>query len=266
MKIHPCAKVNLGLNIVSKRADGYHNLQTVFYPVNILDTIETEEASQTELLLEGQRVEGDPEQNLVMRAFRMLAADFPLPPLRITLHKHIPMQAGMGGGSSDGTYMLRLLNEQFLLGLSTEEMQHYALRLGADCPFFVTARPAYAEGVGEQLYPIDLDLSAYRMAVVKPPVAVSTREAFSRIVPQMPPVNCRDIVSRPVSEWRDMLTNDFETSIFALYPEVARIKQQLYDLGALYAAMSGSGSSVFGIFDFEPELHFDGCYTDVIKL
>ena len=266
MQIHPCAKVNLGLNIVSRRPDGYHNLQTVFFPVGIFDTIDIQEARQTCLTIEGHPVDGDPERNLVMRAYRLMETRHQLPPVSITLSKHIPMQAGMGGGSSDGAFTIRLLNEMFELRLTTAQMQAYALQLGADCPFFITSHPAYAEGIGEQLSPIDLSLSGYCMAIVKPPVAVSTAEAYARIVPRMPAVNCLDVVRKPVDQWRHLLTNDFEESIFPLLPEISRIKQQLYDQGALYAAMSGSGSSVFGIFSQAPTLSFDGCYTAVVEL
>lgn len=266
MKIKPCAKINLGLNVVSKRADGYHDLETVFYPVPIYDEIEIREATETKLEIKGQPVEGDAEKNLVMRAYRMVAERYTLPSVHIILDKQIPMQAGMGGGSADGAFTIRLLNEQFGLGMSTAEMEQMAARLGADCPFFIQATPAYAEGIGERLSPIPLDLSRYRMVVVKPPVAVSTREAFGGIKVKRPAKNCRDIIMQPIDTWREQLVNDFEDSIFPLYPQLADIKRRLYELGARYAAMSGSGSALFAFFDEAPSLEkeFRDCKTWIL--
>lgn len=266
MKIKPCAKINLGLNVVSKRADGYHDLETVFYPVPIYDEIEIRKATETKLEIKGQPVEGDAEKNLVVRAYRMVAERYTLPPVHIILDKQIPMQAGMGGGSADGAFTIRLLNEQFGLGMSTAEMEQMAARLGADCPFFIQATPAYAEGIGERLSPIPLDLSRYRLVVVKPPVAVSTREAFSGIKVKRPARNCRDIIMQPIDTWREQLVNDFEDSIFPLYPQLADIKRRLYELGARYAAMSGSGSALFAFFDEAPSLEkeFRDCKTWIL--
>ncbi len=253
----PIAKINLGLNIVERRTDGYHNLETVFYPVTeINDALELTmmntrfpSADDCDIKVTNISIEGDEQKNLVVRAYRLLKQDFPqMPRVHAHLWKGIPTQAGMGGGSSDCAYMIRLLNEMFTLGLSDEQMIAYAARLGADCPFFIISRPAYAEGIGERLQPISLDLSGYYIGVVRPDIPVSTREAFSLIKPTKPAKCCRDIVMQPVETWRDELTNDFEQSVFALHPEIGAIKQQLYDLGAVYAAMSGSGSAVFGLF------------------
>lgn len=267
MHTAPCAKINLGLNVVSRRPDGYHNLETVFYPVPIFDSLSICEAESTRLTIVGHNIEGDAEQNLVMRAYRMLEADFGLPPVSITLDKQIPMQAGMGGGSSDGAFTLTLLNSTFAIGLSQEQLCRYAARLGADCPFFITAKPAYAEGIGDKLTPVSLTLANYYLAIVKPPVAVSTREAYAGITPRTPAKNCGEIVKQPVGTWRNELLNDFEESIFSLYPEIAAIKQRLYDLGADYAIMSGSGSSVVGLFEQAPSLEgFEGCFTRVVRL
>ena len=253
----PIAKINLGLNVVERRTDGYHNLETVFYPVTeINDALELTmmntrfpSADDCDIKVTNISIEGDEQKNLVVRAYRLLKQDFPqMPRVHAHLWKGIPTQAGMGGGSSDCAYMIRLLNEMFTLGLSDEQMIAYAARLGADCPFFIISRPAYAEGIGERLQPISLDLSGYYIGVVRPDIPVSTREAFSLIKPMKPTKCCRDIVMQPVETWRDELTNDFEQSVFALHPEIGAIKQQLYDLGAVYAAMSGSGSAVFGLF------------------
>lgn len=252
----PVAKINLGLNVVEKRPDGYHNLETVFYPVPIKDALEVCEMDpqfpssvDCDLKVTNIPVEGDEQRNLVVRAYQLLKGDFPdLPRIHAHLFKAIPTQAGMGGGSSDCAYMITLLNRMFALGLSEQQMVDYAARLGADCAFFIHPRPAYAEGIGERLQPIALDLSGWHIAIVRPDIPVPTREAFSLIRPQRPLRNCRDIVSQPVETWRSLLFNDFEQSVFTLHPEIASIKDRLYDMGAVYAAMSGSGSSVFGLF------------------
>ena len=252
----PIAKINLGLNVVERRPDGYHNLETVFYPVQIKDALEltlmdTRFPSNVDcdIKVTNLRVEGDEQCNLVVRAYQLLKQDFPqMPRVHAHLWKGIPTQAGMGGGSSDCAYTIRLLNEMFTLGLSDEQMIQYAAQLGADCPFFILSRPAYAEGIGERLQTVDLDLSRYYIGVVRPDIPVSTREAFSLIKPMKPVKCCREVVMQPVETWCDELVNDFEKSVFALHPEIGAIKQQLYDLGAVYAAMSGSGSAVFGLF------------------
>ena len=209
-------------------------------------------------------IEGDEQRNLVVRAYQLLKQDFPqLPRIHAHLHKAIPTQAGMGGGSSDCAYMIRLLNEQFQLGLSTQQMQQYAARLGADCAFFILSQPAYAEGIGERLEPIALNLSQYWIAVVRPDIPVPTKEAFSLVHPHHPEKNCRDVVMQPIETWRQDLVNDFEQSVFTLHPEIGAIKQQLYSLGAVYAAMSGSGSAVFGLFreDIKIGEHFPEMFT-----
>ena len=257
----PVAKINLGLNVVEKRADGYHNLQTVFYPVPIMDALEIVPMSDgfpsdvdCDLKVTNITIEGDEQRNLVVRAYQLLKADYPeLPRVHAHLWKGIPTQAGMGGGSSDCGYMIRLLNETFDMGLSSEQMQQYAARLGADCAFFIESRASYAEGIGERLQPIDLDLSGWHIGVVRPDIPVPTKEAFSRIHPHYPALNCRDVVKQPVETWRDKLTNDFEESVFVLHPEIGAVKEQLYKMGATYAAMSGSGSALFGLFKDEPD-------------
>ena len=259
----PDCKINLGLNVVERRPDGYHNLETVFYPVPITDALEVQamdelfpSAVDCDLKVTNLVIEGDEQRNLVVRAYQLLKQDFPqLPRVHVHLYKNIPTQAGMGGGSSDCAFMLSLLNEQFALGLSKQQLNGYAARLGADCAFFILNEPAYAEGIGERLQPVDLRLQGMYLAVVRPDIPVSTKEAFSLIKPQRPAKNCRDIVMQPVETWREELKNDFEQSVFALHPEIALIKQQLYEQGAVYAAMSGSGSAVFGLFR-EPQADF----------
>ena len=272
----PVAKINLGLNVVERRLDGYHNLETVFYPVPITDALEVlpmddgfPSAVNCDLKVTNLAIEGDERRNLVVRAYDLLKAQFPqLPRVHAHLYKQIPTQAGMGGGSSDGAAMMTLLNSMFALGLSTDEMIRRVVKLGADCPFFVEGRPAYAEGVGERLKPIDLSLKGLYIAVVRPDIPVPTKDAFALIHPKRPAKNCRIIVSQPIETWRDELVNDFESSVFALYPEIGAIKERLYDLGAVYAAMSGSGSAVFGLFRQRVSLddEFSGMFRCVLTL
>ena len=275
----PCAKINLGLNIVSKRPDGYHNLETVFYPIPLTDALEIKymdekfpSESPCDLKITGKDVDCNEEDNLVIKAYQLLAADFQLPRVHAHLVKRIPTQAGLGGGSSDAAYMIRLLDERFRLNIGIPEMERYAAKLGADCAFFITADPSYAEGIGDVLMPVDVPgagLGGYYLAVVKPSVAVSTRDAYAAIVPKTPAKCCRDIVRQPIETWKDELVNDFEAPIFAMHPELAAIKQSLYDAGAVYAAMSGSGSAIFGIFKHKPaniEEQFDGMFCKVLKL
>ena len=275
----PCAKINLGLNIVSKRPDGYHNLETVFYPIPLTDALEIKymdekfpSESPCDLKITGNDVDCNEEDNLVIKAYQLLAADFQLPRVHAHLVKRIPTQAGLGGGSSDAAYMFRLLDERFRLNIGIPEMERYAAKLGADCAFFITADPSYAEGIGDVLMPADVPgagLGGYYLAVVKPSVAVSTRDAYAAIVPKTPTKCCRDIVRQPIETWKDELVNDFEAPIFAMHPELAAIKLSLYDAGAVYAAMSGSGSALFGIFREQPtglEKEFEGMFCQVMKL
>ena len=258
----PIAKINLGLNIVEKRTDGYHNLQTVFYPVPVTDALEVvpmadgfPSDTDCDIKVTNIQIDGDEQRNLVVRAYQLIKADFPtLPRLHVHLWKGIPTQAGLGGGSSDCAYMIRLLNEHFELRLTQGQMQEYAVKLGADCAFFIASRPCYAEGIGERLTPVDVNLKGWYIGIVTPHIPVSTKEAFSLIHPHYPAVNCRETVMQPVESWRSNLVNDFEESVFALHHELRIIKDKLYSLGAVYAAMSGSGSSLFGLFRNSPDM------------
>ena len=272
----PIAKINLGLNVVERRADGYHNLETVFYPVPVNDALEVQamddgfpSSTDCDLKVTNLNIDGDEQHNLVVRAYTMLKQEFPqLPRVHAHLFKAIPTQAGMGGGSSDGAAMVVLLNRMFGLGLSEKQMVERVARLGADCPFFVEGRPAYAEGIGERLQPIDLSLKGWWLVVVRPDIPVPTREAFALITPRRPLKNCRHIVEQPIETWRDELVNDFEASVFAQHPEIAAVKAKLYEMGAVYAAMSGSGSAVFGLFRNKISLEgmFEGMYRNVLGL
>ncbi len=245
----PNIKINLGLSITEKRPDGYHNLETVFYPVSLEDALEIRTSSQTEKKITlhqyGMEIAGNPEDNLVAKAYSLLDKEFHLPPVEIHLYKHIPSGAGLGGGSSDAAFMLKLLNEQFQLNLSEEI---YAATLGADCAFFIKNKPVYAEGIGNIFSPIELSLKGYQIMIVKPDVFVSTREAFANIHPHHPEYPVKEVIRHPVAEWKDTLINDFEVSVFPQHPVIGEIKQELYNQGAIYASMSGSGSSVFGLF------------------
>lgn len=252
MVTFPNVKINLGLSITEKRPDGYHNLETVFYPVALEDALEIRTSPETDrkftLHQYGMEITGNPEDNLVVKAYLLLDKEFHLPPVDIHLYKHIPSGAGLGGGSSDAAFMLKLLNEHYHLDLSEQRLEAYAATLGADCAFFIKNRPTFAEGIGNIFSPIDLSLSGYRIMIIKPNVFVSTREAFSSIRPHRPEYSVKEAIKHPVHEWKDTLINDFEASVFPQHPIIRKIKEKLYSQGAIYASMSGSGSSVFGLF------------------
>lgn len=263
MLVFPNAKINLGLNITEKRPDGYHNLETIFYPVPVEDALEinilNEGNEKFRLHQAGMEIAGEAENNLVVKAYKLLDARFKLPPIDIHLFKHIPSGAGLGGGSADAAFMLKLLNEKFNLGLATEELEDYAARLGADCAFFVRNQPTYAEGIGNIFSPITFSLKGYQIWLVKPDIFVSTKDAFARIRPHRPDRSLKDIVQLPVEEWKGIMVNDFEESVFPQFPAIGEIKEEMYRQGAIYASMSGSGSSVYGIFKEDaslPEVNF----------
>jgi 4-diphosphocytidyl-2-C-methyl-D-erythritol kinase len=264
----PNAKINLGLNIIEKRPDGYHNLETIFYPINLQDALEVTRRENNDkeytLHISGSPLEGEPEDNLVVKAYKLLKKDYPgLLPVDIHMYKHIPAGAGLGGGSSDAACMIKLLNDKFSLGLSTERMEEYAVKLGADCAFFIRNKPVFATGIGNLFEPVELSLKGYHIILIKPDIFVSTRDAFAEIKPVRPAVSLKEIVKQPIETWKSSMKNDFEDSVFKKFPEIAAIKDELYDLGAVYAAMSGSGSSVYGIFKApieNVEDKFCGCF------
>lgn len=251
----PNCKINLGLNITTKRADGYHDLETVFYPIPLEDTLEivpvagdNADGEKCRLHQYGNAIDGNPSDNLVVKAYRLLDSLYHLPPTDIYLYKHIPSGAGLGGGSADAAFMLKLLNETYHINISDSELERLAAQLGADCAFFIADRPQFATGIGNIFTPVDLNLGGWQIVVVKPDIFVSTREAFASIKPHKPEASLLDIIKHPVTEWRGLMVNDFEASIFPKYPAISRLKEQLYDGGAAYASMSGSGSSVYGLF------------------
>ncbi len=248
MIVFPNAKINIGLHIVSRRPDGYHNIETVFYPVHLSDALEMAETGSSGITFSGVPVDGPALDNLVIKAYGLLKNDFQLPPVQFHLHKVIPTGAGLGGGSSDAAFALKMLNNYFDLNLSSEKLTQYAVRLGADCAFFIDNKPAFAKGIGYELHPVDLDLSAYQIVLIKPGVSVSTIQAYKDIVPAMPTFSLEDLIHIPVEKWKDKVVNDFESSIFPQFPEIEKCKNLLYETGALYASMSGSGSAVFGIY------------------
>ena len=246
----PNAKINLGLNIVEKRVDGYHNLETVFYPIPLEDALEIHPNDRGEVTLQtsGITIDSNIEDNLVVKAYRQLQVEYQLPGIDIYLHKHIPSGAGLGGGSADAAYMLKLLNRRFELGITDYILEDYAAKLGADCAFFVRNQPTFAEGIGNLFSPIDISLIGYQLLLIKPSTFVSTREAFALIKPHKPNYSLSEVIKMPISEWKQYMVNDFEESVFAQYPEIGKIKDRIYEMGAIYASMSGSGSSVFGLF------------------
>lgn len=246
----PNAKINLGLYITNRRPDGYHDLETVFYPIKLTDALEIIPAHEKAAFHpSGLPIAGNANKNLVWKAYSLLKEKYPeqVGELDIYLLKAIPMGAGMGGGSADGAFMLQMVNDFYSLELSREELAAMALQLGSDCPFFIYNTPQYATGRGEQLQPVKIDLSGFSIQLVCPKVHISTAEAFRTITPRPAPFNLRELENINVVDWKDKVSNDFEAPIFAAHPQLLSIKQQLYSSGAVYAAMSGSGSTIFGI-------------------
>lgn len=252
MIVFPNAKINIGLQVLRKRTDNYHELETVFYPIKICDVLEIIEAPELSFHPSGTIIGGNVDGNICMKAYHILAKDFDLPPIAIYLHKVIPIGAGLGGGSSDASFLIKALNDKFQLDLSVEKMQHYARQLGADCAFFIRNQPVFAEGIGDKFTDINLDLSTYHLVIVKPKIQVSTAEAYQLIDPDNNGKNLMQYIKSPVEDWKDTIINDFEAGIFKKFPEIREIKEEMYHLGALYASMSGSGSAVFGIFREKP--------------
>ena len=248
MLLFPNAKINLGLRIINKREDGFHELETCMYPISWCDALEIIPSTTFSFQSTGLDIDGDIEKNLVVEAYRLLQKDFDIPPIKIHLHKVIPMGAGLGGGSSDAAFMIKLLNTEFDLGLSSAKMKDYASQLGSDCVFFIDNIPAICTGRGEIMNPIDFTLSGLSLVLIKPNIHISTAEAYSKVIPAIPKDDLREIILNP-THLKDQLKNDFEDSIFPLYPELKDIKSKLYEMGAIYASMSGSGSTMFGVFE-----------------
>ena len=256
MRVYPNAKINIGLYVTERRPDGYHNLETVFYPIQLADELHICQNAHGACCfkMQGLPIDGVAEDNLIMKTVRLFQERFHIGGVDIDFLKNIPMGAGLGGGSADAAFTAKELNRLFDLGLNAEQLRLLVKPLGADCPFFIDNQPAYAEGIGDQLTPIALALKGYYLLLVKPAVHVSTAEAYRNIRPQASNIALADfLLHRPVEEWKDVVRNDFEASVFPAHPELAAIKQSLYEQGAVYAAMSGSGSTLFGIFKQTPD-------------
>ena len=254
MLVFPNCKINLGLHILGKREDGFHNLETVFYPIPFRDALELIPASngpgEIEFTGTGLAVDGNASDNLCVKAYHLIKKDFPqLPSVKVHLHKVLPMGAGLGGGSADASFMLQLLNDKFRLNLSTAQLLNYAFQLGSDCPFFIINKPCFATGRGEMLEEIMVDLAAYKILLINPGIHVNTGWAFSKLTNALSLKCVKEIVKQPIETWKEELKNDFEKTVFTTHPQIREIKESLYKQGAIYAAMSGSGSTVFGIFE-----------------
>lgn len=259
MVTFPNAKINLGLDVVAKRPDGYHNLETIFYPVPLQDILEitvTEEEGAPDYTFKMHNAvfEGDNNDNLVVKAYKILAADHKLPKVEMSLYKNIPTGAGLGGGSADAAFALKMLNEIACLNLSDEQLEAYAARIGADCAFFIKNTPAYATGIGNILSPTVCSISGYHLVLVKPDIHISTKEAYSLVTPAAAETPLTEIAALAVEEWKGKMKNDFEKSVFANHPQMKKIKEELYNMGAVYASMSGSGSAFFGLFTEQQDI------------
>jgi 4-diphosphocytidyl-2-C-methyl-D-erythritol kinase len=269
MVVFPNAKINLGLHVIARRPDGYHDIETLFYPVPLRDALEIIPASDgmTRFKITGLDVPGDSHANLCTRAYELIKNEFDLPPVHMHLHKVIPMGAGLGGGSSDGACTITLLNTMFNLHLTTGKMKEIALELGSDCPFFIENQPRFAYGRGNELLEANINLSGLYLMIVVPPAHVATALAYAGITPKKPVVSLKEILEEQPEAWRENLVNDFEPSVFRKYPVIGEIKKRLYESGALYASMSGSGSAVYGLFTERPDLtdKFPGCFMYVTR-
>lgn len=254
MIVFPNAKINIGINITSRRPDGYHNIETIFYPLPIYDALEAIPAHKLTFGSSGLEIPGETADNLCIKGYQLMKKEHDLPPLNIHLHKHIPIGAGLGGGSADAAFFIKLVNNLFSLRLTTDHMLHYARQLGADCAFFMENKPLFAFEKGDQLEPISLDLSKYKIVLVMPPVHVSTGEAYRGVKPAPVKQSLYELIAEPIAQWKYIIKNDFEESVFKNHPVIRGVKAALYDAGAIYASMSGSGASVFGIFEQTPDL------------
>lgn len=256
MLVFPNAKINLGLYVTEKRTDGFHNIESIFLPVALCDALDVIPSNNNAFEMEilGADIEGSIEDNICAKAWRLLHREYNIQGIKSALLKNIPMGAGLGGGSADGAFMLNLLNEMFLLKLSIKKLEAHAAELGSDCPFFIENKPKFVSGRGEYLEEIDFSLKGFFATVVHPAIHVSTPKAYSLIKPEPATTNLRDIASIPISEWKERIVNQFEKPIASLHPQILEIKEELYNQGALYASMSGSGSAVFGIFNEQKDL------------
>ena len=263
----PNCKINIGLNITEKRSDGYHNLETVFYPIPFYDVLEIisdpTPLRDKKYIFSGSGIalDTDEENNICTKAYHLINRDIQeLPAIKVHLHKNIPTGAGLGGGSADGAFMLSMLNEKFALNLTEQQLIDLSLQLGSDCPFFIKNTPCYAEGRGEIMTHVALDLSGLYIILVNPGIHISTAESFSLIKPKQPSLHIQHLITQPIEKWKENIINDFEEPIINKYPEIGAIKNKLYNNGALYVSMTGSGSTVYGIFKENKEINFPDTY------
>ncbi len=262
----PNAKLNIGLYVTDKRPDGYHNIETLFFPTKLCDVLEIIENKQSNKPYiwsdSGIKIDAKPEENLCIKALNLIKQDFEIPPVKIHLHKVIPFGAGLGGGSSDAAFTLKMLNEMFELGISNSKLAQYASILGADCAFFIYNTPHTAKGIGNELTPYSINLNGYYLMLIKPEVHISTPEAYRGISPKFPDTPLTQQLKLPISEWKNVIKNDFEDSVFPNHPKIKSIKTDMYNAGAIYASMTGSGAAVFGIFENEPDTkHANDCFV-----
>ena len=251
----PNAKINLGLNIVEKRKDGFHNLESCFYPVPWHDILEIIPRKELSFQHTGLPIPGDPKENLCLKAYQLLARDFQIDPVAIHLHKILPIGAGLGGGSSDAAFTLKTLNALFNLGLDEDNLCHYARQIGSDCAFFIKNKATLAIEKGDRFKGTNINLTGKNLVLVYPNIHVSTADAYAGIKPAIPSKKIAEIIEdQPLQDWKGQLSNDFENTVFSKFPILKHIKTVLYDLGAVYASMSGSGSALFGLFDHLPSL------------
>jgi 4-diphosphocytidyl-2-C-methyl-D-erythritol kinase len=270
---YPNAKINIGLYITERRPDGFHNIETVFFPIpSLCDILEIlplkNQVGKIKFTQSGLKVEGDPESNLCLKAFRIISKHINLPPISMHLHKQIPMGAGLGGGSADGAFALNMLNQLTKEPLPVNILSEIALELGSDCPFFLTNETCFGMGRGEKLEQLDLNLHGYNIVIVNPGVHINTALAYKKSNPATAPFNLRKLENIAIAKWNELVSNDFEKVVFLDYPEVLRIKNELYSMGAVYSSMSGSGSTVFGIFKIRPSIvgQFDNMFTHTSEL
>jgi 4-diphosphocytidyl-2-C-methyl-D-erythritol kinase len=259
MILFPFAKINIGLEVLRKRPDNYHDLETIFYPLNLCDILEINKSDTFHFSISGINIDGGAEENIVVKAYRILQAEYNLPPVSIHLHKQIPTGAGLGGGSSDAAFTLMGLNQLFMLNLDQEKLENFTLKLGSDCAFFLQSKPAH----GEILSNIELDFSNFKLIIIKPDCSVSTAAAYKNIRQNIPKESLKKLITLPIELWKETIFNRFEDTVFHHFPEIDKIKQKLYNLGAIYSSMSGSGSSVYAIFDKEKvslQSEFPNCF------
>ncbi|MBO7134844.1 MAG: 4-(cytidine 5'-diphospho)-2-C-methyl-D-erythritol kinase [Bacteroidales bacterium] len=263
----PNAKINIGLDIVRRRSDGYHDIRTLFYPINITDAMEIMPSDEFVFDNRGIKIDCETEKNLCFKAYKMLKDDFDLPPVKFVLYKHIPFGSGLGAGSADAAFTIKMLNDMFSLKLSTEQMVAYASRLGADCAFFIHNRPMLAEGTGNIFHETGINLSGKVLVLAIPQISVNTARAYANCHPMEPEFKLEESLKLPLEQWKDRIKNDFEPTVFAQNPVLMEIKQKLYEDGAVFAQMSGSGSSIYGIFDAKPQkIEIPNCKNEIIEL